>query len=162
MRQAATVTLHTSQMLNANHRLHWREVASRKAVLREFGRLSLGRELTPVTDKVRITAEFKFPTVRTRDRANLHPTVKHLVDGIVKAGILVDDSDEWIDGPDIVISDEKSGRPGYVVVTVALEDERGGRRARLAAAEAQIMREREEAARAKALARAGADARRKR
>lgn len=48
---------------------------------------------------VRVLAEFRFPTNHRRDTGNLYPTVKALVDGLVDAGVLVDDCDGLLEGP---------------------------------------------------------------
>lgn len=146
MRQEATVTLHPSLILNANSRLHWRKQAEIKQALVQFGRLQLARKMSEVQDRVTVTFHFTFPTKRRRDRANLHPTAKSLLDGIVKAGVLADDSDEFIDGPDIVITGETSGNPRHVHVTVVIEDVRSARARRLDEAESQIRRDRQAAA----------------
>lgn len=151
--------LHTSSILSANQRLHWRKEAELKQTLVAFGRLALGRGMKPTREKVRVTFEFTFPTRRRRDRANFHPTCKALLDGIVRAGVLVDDSDGYVDGPDIVVRDGVSGEPDRVLVRVVLEDQRSLRRARLAEAEAEIMRERDRVEAARALAKAASRAR---
>lgn len=147
MRQEATVRLNLSQLMNANDRRHWRQELRMKADLVAFGRLALGRGMKPMRDQIRVTFEFRFPDRRRRDRLNWAPTCKHLLDGIVQQGVLTDDSDLFVDGPYIVIRDELSGQPGFVLVKVILLD---ARRARLADAEAVIMREREIADREKA------------
>lgn len=159
MRQEATVRLHQSQLMNANDRRHWRQELRMKADLVAFGRLALGRGMKPMRDQVRVTFEFRFPTKRNRDRLNWAPTCKHLLDGIVQQGVLTDDSDLFVDGPYIVIRDELSGQPGFVLVKVVLLD---ARRARLAEAEAEILRERDKVDAAKALAKAEAARQRKR
>lgn len=159
MRQEATVKLHVSQILNANDRLHWRKEAAMKATLVRFGQLVLARQVKPVREKVRVTFEFRFPVKRRRDRSNLHATVKPVLDGIVKAGVIVDDSDLFIDGPDIVVSDELSGLPGFVLVKVIIQDVR---RARLAEMEREIMMDRVEAERAKTMRKAERAAQRER
>lgn len=148
MRQEASVRLHPSLILSANARLHWAKKAEVTKTLVQFGRLQLGRGMEEVQERVNVTFEFRFQTNKhkPKDRANLHPTVKALLDGIVRAGVLYDDSDLFIDGPDIVISDELSGSPQYVIVKVVLEDVRSARAAKLHEAQSQIMQDRDIAA----------------
>lgn len=63
----------------------------------------LGRETpglpAPFLVPVRVLAEFRFPTNHRRDTGNLYPTVKALIDGLVDAGVLVDDCDGLLEGP---------------------------------------------------------------
>jgi len=75
---------------------------------RYFGRATetwrdLGRQLAQGCDKlappVSIWALFRFPDNRRRDTANLYPTVKALVDGLVDEHRLVGDHDGVLDGP---------------------------------------------------------------
>ncbi|MGN7703499.1 hypothetical protein [Cellulosimicrobium sp. 22601] len=53
----------------------------------------------PVRTPVRVWAEFRFPDNRRRDTPNLYPTIKPLIDGLVDAGVLVDDHDGVVEGP---------------------------------------------------------------
>lgn len=89
------------ELLNAN---------SLRGQTRYFGRLSapwrtygliLGRRAARpgVVGPVRVWVEFTFPTNHRRDVANLYPTVKALLDGIVDAGLISDDRDGLIEGP---------------------------------------------------------------
>jgi len=78
---------------------------------RHLGRLaapwrSLGCDLArlssmprPFLQPVVIRVEFRFPNNRRRDTGNLVPTVKALIDGIVDAGVLIDDCDGLVEGP---------------------------------------------------------------
>jgi Holliday junction resolvase RusA-like endonuclease len=53
--------------------------------------------ITPFTGRVHITAELCFPDNRRRDAGNYYPTIKACIDGIVDAGLIVDDSDKYVD-----------------------------------------------------------------
>lgn len=54
-------------------------------------------ELPYFTTKQIVRVELQFPVVRTRDPHNYtFPTVKAIVDGLVKAGLFKDDSDEYL------------------------------------------------------------------
>lgn len=52
-------------------------------------------------DRAHIIAELCFRDVRRRDPANYYPTVKAAVDGLVDAGVLIDDSARYLIGPDM-------------------------------------------------------------
>lgn len=54
-------------------------------------------------DRARIVAYALMPDHRRRDSSNLAPTAKACVDGLVDAGLLVDDDHTRLDGPDMRI-----------------------------------------------------------
>lgn len=55
----------------------------------------------PRLERAHIVAELCFTDKRRRDPANWYPTVKAAVDGLVDAGVLRDDSTEYLVGPDM-------------------------------------------------------------
>lgn len=109
-------------VLTSNQRLGWRAEANRTSYIRGaaawHGRAFVGkhkRELDlPFRHKMHATAYLRFPTERRRDPANWYPTVKAVVDGIVDAGVLEDDSVRFLVGPDMRQAELKS-RPGAAV-----------------------------------------------
>lgn len=77
------------------HRVHayWRELAAWR--FREVWR---GR---PPLERVRVVVTFHFPDRRRRDPGNYYShVVKPIVDGMVDAGLVPDDSGEYVVGPD--------------------------------------------------------------
>jgi crossover junction endodeoxyribonuclease RusA len=50
------------------------------------------------------------------DAGNLYPTAKAIVDGLVDAGVIPDDSNEWVTGPDMRAGEKAD--TACVVVTV--------------------------------------------
>ena len=66
------------------------------------------------------------PDRRRRDRHNLAPTVKAMMDGLIDAGLLPDDADRYLDGPHTLIADRTTekilGRPMYEVRIHAYTD----------------------------------------
>jgi hypothetical protein len=85
--------------LNDARRDHW-AVKSRKAnVLRARGRLAVRLAGSPRMVAARCVVQVFYPDRRKRDVANLYPTVKALVDGMVEAGLLPDDDDTHLTGP---------------------------------------------------------------
>ena len=84
--------------LTANQRLHHHA----RAELTRNWRLRtaiLARRL-PNLPHAHVTYWIHATTNRRRDVANYYPTVKACLDGIVDAGVLVDDSDRYVVGPD--------------------------------------------------------------
>jgi hypothetical protein len=68
-------------------------------------------------ERAHVTVTFRFPNNRRRDVHNLLPLVaKPIVDGIVGAGILPDDDDKHLVGPDLRRNPENG--PYEIVVTV--------------------------------------------
>ncbi|GAA4915809.1 hypothetical protein [Nesterenkonia rhizosphaerae] len=51
-------------------------------------------------DWARIVIYYRYPTNHRREVNNLMPTSKAIVDGLVKAGVLADDNDTRVVGPD--------------------------------------------------------------
>jgi hypothetical protein len=112
-----------SSWLSSNQRLHWAAKAKRVAVLRELAMwrgLEIGFKGTH-RKQVRITAHIGYATNGRADPANSHPTVKALVDGLVDAGLFVDDSHEWVIGPDYRRDETKSPR-GFHTVRLEIEE----------------------------------------
>lgn len=88
------------QLLTANQRPHWRERHRKTRYLRGVaGDMARARRV-PAMRRAQITAWVSWPNRRRRDVHNLMPTLKALVDGLVDAGALPDDSDAHLVGPD--------------------------------------------------------------
>lgn len=102
-----------SKLITANDKPHWAVRARLTKQLRQWGYL-LGREGEGVArlglTHARVEVEFAYPDRRQRDRSNLAPTVKALMDGLIDAGLLPDDSDRFLDGPHTVIADHLAGK----------------------------------------------------
>lgn len=113
-----TITLEPpADFINLNDRMHhmvkakltkaWRE-AARDAILTGFHPDHYTR--------ARIVVFYRFPTNRRRECANLQPTSKAIVDGLVDANLLPDDSDNEVVGPD----NRRSYPNGSPLVTVTI------------------------------------------
>lgn len=104
--ESRILPLSRSKLLTANDRQHWATRARLTKQLRQWGYL-LGREGEGVArlglQHAHVEIEFAYPDRRRRDRSNLAPTVKALMDGMIDAGLLPDDSDRYLDGPYTVI-----------------------------------------------------------
>lgn len=128
MRQAATIFLHPSQLLNANSLPHWAKKAEKVRVLRFYGRHQLGATLQPIKVRSLVTYTFGFLTRTLRDGANYQPSTKALTDGLTDAGVWPSDDQTWVQGPLVEIgplSPEVDNWPKHmrrVQVTVAITD----------------------------------------
>ena len=93
--------------ITANHRMHWAVRADRTRRWREVTAWTAKRLRIPHFDRMHITCLLHFRLARRRDPANWAPTAKACVDGLVDAGVVDDDDDTHVIGPDMRI-----GPPG--------------------------------------------------
>ncbi len=95
--------------INANNRLHF---MARSALTRNW-RVKAAVEAinagVPRLEKARIECELLFSDSRRRDPGNWAPTAKAAIDGLVDAGVFVDDSYEYVIGPDMRIGEKVIG-----------------------------------------------------
>ena len=86
------------------------------ALWREAGRVSAGLvDGEPYAGPVHIFAHVYKPRAGRYDAGNLYPTIKAILDGVVDAGLLVDDSNDYVIGPDL----RHGGKgPARIVLTV--------------------------------------------
>jgi hypothetical protein len=96
--------------LTANKKRHYMANAGLVRAWRAKAQWAAARAEVPMLWRVYIVAEVKLPLTRKglpvrrrRDPANWAPTAKACVDGLVDAKILVDDSEEYVTGPDMRI-----------------------------------------------------------
>ena len=83
------------ELLNANDRIHYKQRARRTERLRTEAFRVVGKH--PMTfGKVQIVCIFRAPDNRRRDTANLYPSYKACLDGIVDAGVIQDDNDKYV------------------------------------------------------------------
>lgn len=108
-----TLPIARGHLLTANDKLHWARKASLTKQLRRWGYL-LGREGRGVERlhlaRARVVFEVAYPDRRRRDRHNMAPTIKAMMDGLIDAGLLPDDSDGYLDGPETVVADRLAAR----------------------------------------------------
>jgi len=127
--ESRVLPLTRSKLITANDKMHWAVRAKLTKQLRQWAYL-LGRESAGVArlglTHARVEMEFAYPDCRRRDRSNLAPTVKALMDGLIDAGLLPDDADRFLDGPHTVIADrlavKRLGVPMYEVRVLVYAD----------------------------------------
>lgn len=87
-------------LMNMNKRLHWREERRLARIWRATACIAAVESLGTPKQRRRGPSMVKITLpVRTnarRDPHNYFPTVKHIVDGLVDAGIWPDDNPEWV------------------------------------------------------------------
>lgn len=88
------------QLISANDRLHWRARNRRTRYLRGLANDMARARRAPSYGAAQIVAWVTWPNHARRDVHNLMPTLKALVDGLVDARVLPDDSDRHLIGPD--------------------------------------------------------------
>lgn len=87
--------------INANDRLHHHARGKLTKAWRRAAKCAHVWAGPPMDTPVHILAHVRFPTNHRRDVGNLYPTAKALVDGMVDAGLLADDDDTRVIGPDL-------------------------------------------------------------
>ena len=107
--------------LNSNQRLHRmvkaRRVASWRKAAQEAAEAHPG--WVPFEVPVRIVVTVHKTRAGRWDAGNLYPTAKAIVDGLVDAGVIPDDSNEYVVGPDMRAG-EKRPEPCVVVRVEAI------------------------------------------
>lgn len=78
--------------LNANDRGNWQSRAEGVKTWRNAGYVASRTARLPRMDRIRVALHAVPPTARRRDPSNLMPTQKAVLDGIVAAGLVPDDS----------------------------------------------------------------------
>ena len=86
--------------INSNHRTH-RMVEARRVSAWRAAAKDAADDRNHFNGPAHITATFHKTRAGRWDAGNLYPTAKAIVDGLVDAGILVDDSNEYVIGPDM-------------------------------------------------------------
>ena len=89
------------ELLNANDRDgHWARRKRITRILRETTGWVARIEHVPPLERAHVLAVYEPPDLRRRDPANLQPSFKACVDGLVDVGVLPDDAAAYLDGPD--------------------------------------------------------------
>lgn len=94
-------------LLNANQRLHRTRRAKLTRGLRTASRLFAAE--VPALRRAHVVVEYRPPDYGRRDVHNLFPSAKAVVDGLVDACVLPDDSDDYLIGPDLRVGEVVEG-----------------------------------------------------
>ena len=118
--------VHKSNILNSNDRKHWGQTKEIKEWLRNMGSIK-SRQLPRYT-RARMDVEVSYPPKSLPDCANLVPTMKAYIDGMVSPngrrkkadGILPDDSDKYLLGPFLTPTYWPTARPDWYLFHIRL------------------------------------------
>ena len=107
--------------INANERLHWAEKARRTRAWRDAAHRAVLAQWMGLTftAQVRIVVTIHKPRAGRYDATNWAPTGRALIDGLVDSGLLEDDDNTRVVGPDMRAG-EKRAEPCVVVRVEAI------------------------------------------
>ncbi len=88
---------------NLNDTDHWRTANTRKQLWQEAAFYAAMQAKVPTQGPSRLTVALPVTGRNRRDPHNFVLTVKYLVDGLVHARVLPDDSEEWLTTSDPVL-----------------------------------------------------------
>lgn len=83
--------------LNANQRLHWADKAAKTRGIRDSTKLIARNASLEPAPHVVVQLTWVVTDKRRRDSDNIYPTFKAMCDGLVDAGIVPDDTPEYMD-----------------------------------------------------------------
>ena len=100
---------------NELRRMHYRQIAKEKKEWEmTIGWIVIEQNIQPVTESVTMTYEFWFRDNKRRDPDNYAASAKMIQDGLVKAGILVDDNFKHV--PELRIKQGGVSKKPYILV----------------------------------------------
>lgn len=105
--------------INSNQHLHWAEKARRTKAWRSaayYAAAQIPRRQRTFTTPVAIICHAHKTRGGRWDASNLAGTGKAIVDGLVDAGVIPDDNNDWVTGPDMRAGDKRD--KACVVVTI--------------------------------------------
>lgn len=115
-----TITIQSElPMLNLNQRYHWAKKAQLTKHWRRIAMLNaMLADLPKDLQNVHITAHVIKSTSRQYDVHNLMPTLKACVDGLVDYGLIPDDTNKHLTGPDL-----RQGGKGEAGIRITITEE---------------------------------------
>lgn len=107
------------KFINLNSRMHWAPKAEMTRAWRTAAHVAASKAKLPKgLQRVHIVVHIIKPTSREYDAHNLLPTMKAAVDGLVDYGLIPDDTNNHLIGPDM-----RPGGKGPVGVTITITEE---------------------------------------
>ena len=107
------------QLINLNSRMHWAPKAEMTRAWRTAAHVAASKAKLPKgLDRVHIVAHVIKPTSRAYDVHNLMPTLKAAIDGLVDFGLISDDTNAHLTGPDL-----RQGGKGELGVIITITEE---------------------------------------
>jgi len=103
------MTIGAANLLTANQRMHHHERARIVRILRRAAADAAASQGAPRLERAHIVVHVAWPDRRRRDAHNLYVTAKACIDGLVDYGLIPDDDDTHLIGPDFRVDPELSG-----------------------------------------------------
>lgn len=91
-----SITVPNDEWVTANGRYHWAVKARKTKALRTRAMFLARSKRLRVETPTLLTVMVGYPTNTRADMENAHPTVKAIIDGLVDADALPDDSSQYI------------------------------------------------------------------
>lgn len=113
--------------LSANQRVHWAVRAKATNDVRQRTAWLIRAARVPRLGRVEIQLGYTPPDRRRRDTDNLVPTLKPVADAVVDAGVVPDDTPDWVTKPEPVIDPPDASNAGLWVRLTELDTGREGR-----------------------------------
>jgi crossover junction endodeoxyribonuclease RusA len=107
----------SSPPLSLNHRRHWRATANLTRAVRDATHVLAREARIGRHERVRVTLHYRPRDSRVRDEENNVPTLKACCDGLVDAGIVPDDSPQFMVKDMPVIHEPRNLGRLWLVVT---------------------------------------------
>lgn len=99
MTHTLTLEIAPDLWLSANDRPHWAEKARRTKAVRQLAFVAARNAHIPTLGTTHVAAFIGYPRNGKADPGNAAPTVKAAIDGMVDAGIWLDDDSTYVIGP---------------------------------------------------------------
>ena len=107
--------------LSLNDRGHWAPRARAIKDVRETGRLLAKAAQLEPCERIRVELHYQPRVRRGRDNENLVATAKPLIDGLTDAGVIPDDTDEYVERTMPTIHPTSDTGRMWLVVTVLVQ-----------------------------------------
>ncbi|MGP9622220.1 hypothetical protein ACT3S7_04465 [Corynebacterium sp. AOP34-AQ2-28] len=109
----------TKPPLTMNDRRGWRTTARITKELRREAWIRAKATRIGRQDHITVTLHYQAPDRRRRDAGNLMPTHKALIDGLVDAGIIPDDTPQYVNEKMPIIHPPAAGQPAKCWLVIA-------------------------------------------
>lgn len=106
-------------LINLNSRMHWAQKAKLTKAWRTAAHVAArNADLPKGLDRIHILAHVIKPTNRAYDVHNLMPTLKAAIDGLADYGLIPDDTNAHLTGPDL-----RQGGKGELGVIITITED---------------------------------------
>ena len=111
----------TKPPLNMNQRMHWAKKAKLTKAIRHEAFVRCRAARIPKAGHITVQLHYQPRDNRRRDPSNLMPTQKALVDGIVDAGVVPDDTPQYVTETIPTIHPAIKGQDGKMWLEITTE-----------------------------------------